>query len=180
MGFVTLPHNLPSIPRGFFYDCTSLIHLQIPPSVEEIGECAFMESAIQAMNSSMGDDFLPGTIILPPNLQSIPRMCFYDCKSLTHIRIPPSVQQIEAGAFSGSGVRSIEITETVRGIGFEAFRNCASLQTVIIHSTQLTLANNILAHCPTLSTIMIAPWLWPTLFVSMNEHPEFIFQFFGN
>ena len=68
---------------------------------------------IQAMNVSVGDDFMPGVITLPPNLHSIPDCCFYDCKSLTHIRIPPSVQEIGAGALNGSDLRSILIPETV-------------------------------------------------------------------
>ena len=177
--FVTLPHNLRSIPARFFFGCTSLTHLQIPPSVEEIGELAFMVSGIQAMNSSMGDDFMPGTIILPPNLQSIPRLCFMYCRSLTHIRIPPSVQQIGEEALKRSDLRSIVIPETVREIGREACSDCALLERVIFHSTSnLRFANNIFANCPMLSTIMMAPWLWPKLFVSMNGHPEFIFRFF--
>ena len=177
--FVTLPHNLRSIPRGFFYSCTSMTHLQIPKSVEEIGECAFYGSAIQAMNSSAGDDFLPGTIILPPNVRSIPRMCFMNCMSLTHIRIPPSVQQIGERALSGSDLRSIEIPETVHRLGREACSDCASLERVTFHSsTNLIMDNDIFANCPLLSVIKIAPWLWPKLFASMNGQPDFIFRFY--
>merc|ERR1712238_495803 len=70
--FVTLSHNLRSIPVGFFQGCTLLTHLQIPPSVEGIGEGAFSWSGIQAIKILEQDEFIPGTIMLPPNLQSIP------------------------------------------------------------------------------------------------------------
>ena len=131
------------------------------------------------MNSSMGDDFLPGTIILPPNLQSVPRMCFYDCKSLTHIRIPLSVQQIGVSALSGSDLQSIVISHNVHQIDEEACSDCTSLERVTFHSSSnLTMANNILGNCPLLSVIKIYPWLWPKLFASMNGHPDFIIQFF--
>jgi len=134
---------------------------------------------IQAMNSSAGDDFLPGTIILPPNVRSIPRMCFMNCMSLTHIRIPPSVQWIEEEAMKRSDLRSIEIPDTVREMGREACSDCALLERVTFHSSSnLTMANNIFANCPLLSVINIYPWLWPKLFASMNKHPEFIFRFF--
>ena len=177
--FVSLPPNLQSIPAWFFWCCTSLTHLQIPPSVEEIGERAFDNSGIQAMNFSVGDDFMPGTIILPPNLQSIPPMCFLNCRSLAHIRIPPSVQQIGKWAMKGSDLRSIEIPETVIEIGREACSNCALLERVTFHSsTHLMMANNIFADCPLLSVITMYPWLWPTLFASMQGHPDFILQFF--
>ena len=176
---VTLPHNLLSIPAVFFYNCTSLTHLQIPVSVTEIGESSFRESAIQAMNFSEGDDFLPGTIILPPNLQSIPESCFYDCKSLTHIRIPPSVQQIGERALNGSDLRSITIPETVNQIDEAACSFCWFLERVKFHSsTNLMMANNIFNYCPVLSVIYIYPLLWPKLFASMQGHPDFLFKFF--
>jgi len=177
--FVTLPHNLLLIPWGCFRDCTSLTHLQIPVSVTEIEARAFWGSGIQAMNISVGDDFVPGTIILPPNLHSIPLNCFRDCTSLTHIRIPPSVEEIGAVSFSGSDLRSITIPETVHRIRWEAFRDCSSLEKVTFHSsTNLNMDNKIFRNCPALSVIKISPWLWPKLFVSMNGHPEFIFKFF--
>jgi len=149
-------------------------------SVEQIGTSAFKGSAIQAMNISVGDDFMPGTIILPPNLYTISECCFEDCISLTHVRIPDSVEQIEESALDGSGLRSITIPKNIREIGSKAWQNCSSLERVTFHSSSnLTMANNILGNCPVLSVIKIAPWLWPTLFVSMNEHhPEFIFKFF--
>merc|ERR1712238_548024 len=138
-----------------------------------------MVSGIQAMNSSAGDDFMPGTIILPPNLQSIPRWCFGNCMSLTHIRIPPSVQQIGERALSGSDLRSIEIPETVHRIGREACSDCAALERVTFHSsTNLIMDNDIFTNCPLLSVIQIAPWLWPKLFASMNGQPDFIFRFY--
>jgi hypothetical protein len=97
---------------------------------------------------------------------------------LTDIQIPSSVERIGKNAFLGSGLLSIKISENVHQIGSEAFRNCSSLKKVTIHSTNLDLANGIFVDCPPLSMIMIAPWLWPKLFVSMDEHPEFIFKFF--
>ena len=177
--FVTLPHNLQSIPAEFFFVCTSLTHLQIPVSVTEVGIDALSGSGIQVMNISVGDDFIPGTMILPPNLQSIPESCFMNCKSLTHIRIPPSVQWIEEDALNGLALQSIEIPETVHRIGRKACLDCSSLKEVTFHSsTNLIMDNDICAYCPFLSVIKIAPWLWPKLFASMNRHPEFIFQFF--
>ena len=177
--FVTLPHNLQSIPDWFFLGCTSLTHLQLPVSVEQFGTCVFRESGIQAMNISMGDDFVPGTIILPPKLQSIPYYCFDKCKSLTNIRIPDSVQQIDERALSGSDLRSITIPNNVNQIGPYAFWNCLFLEKVTFHSSNnLMIEWNIFENCPLLSVIMMHPWMWPKLFVSMEDHPDFILKFF--
>mmetsp|Transcript_38285 Transcript_38285/g.41513 ORF Transcript_38285/g.41513 Transcript_38285/m.41513 type:complete len:366 (-) Transcript_38285:18-1115(-) len=176
--FVTLPPNLRSIPRGCFQGCTSLTHLQLSVSITEIETRAFASSGIQAMNISVGDDFMPGTIILPPKLRSIPFECFRDCTSLTHLQIPESVEEIEARASYGSGVRSVTIPENVHRIDRDAFRNCAFLEKVTIHSTNLNMETNIFTDCPTLSVIQMYPWLWPTLFASMKGQKDFLFKFF--
>ena len=68
--------------------------------------------------------------------------------------------------------------ENVHQIDREAFKNCAFLERITFHSPDLNLAHNIFVNCPLLAVIMIAPWLWSTLFVSMNEHPDLIFTFF--
>ena len=177
--FVTLPQNLQSIPAGFFYRCTSLTRLQLPESVEQIEEGAFEDSSIQAIAILENDENIPDTVILPPKLQIISRNCFKNCKSLTHIRIPPSVRRIRKYAFKGSGLLSIEIPKNVHLIGVGACRNCSSLERVTFHSSNnLTLGSNIFANCPSLSIILMYPWLWPKLFASMNRHPDFILKFF--
>merc|ERR1712238_75399 len=117
-------------------------------------------------------------VTLPQNVRSIPVRFLRGCISSTEIHIPESVELIGEGALEGSGIQSIEIPKNVHQIGVAACRNCSFLERVTIHSTTLTLANNIFSKCPALSVIMIAPWLWPKLFASMNVRPEFIFKFF--
>ena len=106
--------------------------------------------------------------------------CFSNCQAVTNIQIPLSVEDIEAGAFSDSGLRSIEISENVNQIGMGACRNCLFLERVTFHSstTNLMMANDIFDNCPLLSVINIYPWLWPKFFASMQGHPAFLFRFF--
>ena len=177
--FVTLPQNLQSIPEGCFHLCTSLTNLRIPTTVEEIGEGAFSRSGIQSIKILEQDEFIPGMITLPPNLRSISKNCFRNCQAFTTIQLPFSVKEIAKHAFRGSGLRSIHFSENVNRIGPEACQDCLFLKKVTFHSsTNLTMANNIFANCPSLSIILIYPWLWPKLFASMNGHPEFLFQFY--
>mmetsp|Transcript_45810 Transcript_45810/g.46467 ORF Transcript_45810/g.46467 Transcript_45810/m.46467 type:complete len:154 (+) Transcript_45810:455-916(+) len=117
-------------------------------------------------------------VTLPQNLRSIRARFFKDCTSLTNIRIPPSVEVVEESAFCRSGIQSLVILENVHQIDREVFRDCAFLKKVIIHSTDLNLATDIFRNCPSLTVLMIAPWLWSKFFVSMNGHPEFVFNFF--
>jgi len=176
---VTLPPNLRLIPWGCFNDCILLTHLHIPESVEEIGAYVFYGSGIQATKILEEDEFIPGTILLPPKLRSIAESCFEDCKSFTNIRIPPSVEEIGVAAFSGSGLRSLTISENVNQIGVGACRDCSFLERVTFHSSNnLILSNDIFTNCPLLSVIQLYPWLWPTLFASMKGQQDFLFKFF--
>jgi len=74
--------------------------------------------------------------IVPQNLQLIPDNFFLCCTSLVDIRISASVQQIGMGAFSGSGIRSIGISEmlppNLRSIKNYCFADCKSLTNIII------------------------------------------------
>ena len=171
--FVTLPQNLQSISTGLFSYCTSLARLQISASVEMIEAGAFSCSGISSMKVSEEDEFIPGTIMLPPNVRSISENCFSNCQAFTNIRIPLSVEDIEADAFSDSGLCSIEISENVHQIGVGACRNCLFLERVTFHSsTNLTMTNNIFANCPLLSVINMYPWLWPKLFALMDDDDD--------
>jgi len=183
---VTLPRNLQSIPIGFFENCTSLTNIRIPVSVTQFGEAAFCGSGLSCMQIVDNDgivahhhpDVMPGTIMLPPNLRTIPNECFENCKSIAHVQIPESVEEIEEDSFCGSSLQSIVISENVHHIRWMAFQDCSFLERVTIHSSNnLTMADNIFANCPALSVIKMYPWMWPKLFASMNEYPDFILKF---
>mmetsp|Transcript_3229 Transcript_3229/g.3570 ORF Transcript_3229/g.3570 Transcript_3229/m.3570 type:complete len:328 (+) Transcript_3229:112-1095(+) len=188
---IELPAGLLRVEDDAFFNCTSLRgEIVIPASVQYMGDAVFngcksLRSAVFAPTSNveLGRFMFNGCsdlrfVTLPHNLRSIPAGFFYGCTSLAHLQIPVSVTVIGMNALCGSGLRSVTISENVHQIDREAFGNCFFLERVIIYSTNLNLRTNIFVDCPLLSTIMIAPWLWPKLFVSMTEHPNFIFKFF--
>ena len=117
-------------------------------------------------------------VTLLNTLRSIPGWFFEDCTALTHFQIPESVQWVGEDVSPGSGLCSVTIPDNICNIIWGAFRDCVCHERVIIHPTDLYCYNNIFYNCPVLSVIMIAPWLWPQSFVSMNGHPKFIFKFF--
>mmetsp|Transcript_23599 Transcript_23599/g.26291 ORF Transcript_23599/g.26291 Transcript_23599/m.26291 type:complete len:247 (+) Transcript_23599:229-969(+) len=189
---VELPEGLLRLDDWAFGYCTSLNgEIVIPASVQYIGDNAFgwcksLQRVIFAPRTTsieLGHNIFSCCtnlqfVTLPQNLLSIPEGCFEDCTSLTHLQIPVSVTEIGHHALCGSGLRSVTISKNVHQIDQGAFENCAFLERVTIYSTNLNLSNDIFVNCPLLSTIMIAPWLWPKLFASMNRHPEFMFKFF--
>ena len=120
-----------SIWSGVFESCTSLTSIEIPASVETIGGSAFEDCT--SLQSVM---FEKGT-----QLKTIEggyqgrRSAFYNCTSLTKIEIPASVETI----------------------GWIAFRNCTSLQTVTFEkgSKLKTIGSDVFSDCTSLTSIEI-------------------------
>ena len=145
---------------GAFYGCTSLTSIEIPASVQTIGEAAFQECTKLATVK-----FEAGSLLetLEGYSGSLYYGAFYGCTSLTSIEIPASVQTIGAatfqgcsrladvkfeegsklsaiegyccgygcyGAFLGCPLITIDIPTSVQTIGAAAFQECTKLATV--------------------------------------------------
>ena len=129
-GAVTIPesiiynntnYNVTSIEEGAFYDCYSLISIEIPGSITSIGKSAFYYC--EGLTS----------IEIPDNVTNIGDETFAFCKSLTSVTIPNSVTAIGQSTFYGcSSLTSITIPNSVTTIGSNAFSYCSALTSVTI------------------------------------------------
>lgn len=68
---------------------------------------------------------------------------FKDCKNLKTIQLSQSIAEIQTTAFSGSGLRKIDIPNNVSVLGGDAFAYCGSLDTVIIGSRVASLGQGV-------------------------------------
>ncbi len=57
---------------------------------------------------------------------------FYECSKLQGMALPTTVTAIRSNAFARSGLRSIDIPNSVRQLGGDCFAYCSSLQTVVV------------------------------------------------
>ena len=55
---------------------------------------------------------------------------FRECKNLKTIELPATIYSIQSNAFSGSGLRKIDIPNSVSSLGGDAFAYCSSLDSV--------------------------------------------------
>ncbi len=153
---VVIPEGITVIGARAFAFYPELLGISIPASVKKIEEYAFVNSAFYSCTSlrsikvssensvfyseddcciRRGDCVLVlGCMnsIIPDGITEIGDDAFYDCYGLTDVYLPESIKRIGNGAFSGSGITSIEIPKHVEHIGSFAFNHCNELMDIII------------------------------------------------
>ena len=94
---VSLPEGLAKIAECAFKDCAALEEINFPGSLKTIGRGAFRDCGL-----------LP-SLTLPEGLEEIGWYAFAGCRSMEALTIPASVQRIEEGIVSYSGVKQLTL-----------------------------------------------------------------------
>ena len=121
---------------GAFSDCTALTSIEIPASVETIGNTAFSDcSSLATVTFEKGS-----------RLKTIGNNAYYRCTSLTSIEIPASVETIEKKAFMHcSSLATVTFEKgsqlkTIAGDSYDgAFSDCSSLTSIEIPASVETI-----------------------------------------
>lgn len=138
---VHLPRNLTQIHDKTFCDCRSLENVQIPDSVYYIGRSAFDSvKSINNLPQSLGKHRWRrscGTWWEQPS--GIGECAFAYVGQIKDCRIPDGVWEIPENAFRWCGFTSVEIPDSVRKIGREAFSGCTKLISLTVpdHVTEI-------------------------------------------
>jgi hypothetical protein len=83
----------------------------------------------------------------------IGRCAFSDCTGLSKIKLPESINQIDALAFDGCiSLKISSIPEGVTSISFGSFRNCSSLEKVALPDTITSMEGEAFSGCRNLVT----------------------------
>lgn len=100
---------------------TQLASIQLPNTIEEIGDCAFN-----------GCENLK-TVKLPKNLKSIKDYSFQNCKNLESIDIPNSVESLGNEAFSlCSSLKHAMLPNGIQTLPSGLFHKCTSLVSITV------------------------------------------------
>lgn len=145
-GFI-IPFSVTSV-LGAFRGCTNLTSVVIPASVTNLGWKAFGDCV----------DLTSVTFETPSSLSSIEEQTFYNCTSLTSIKIPDNFTFIGNYAFENcTSLTSVEIPTSVTEIGTKAFYNCSKLNLTNLPASLTSISDYAFYGCESLSSVNISP-----------------------
>ena len=142
---------------GAFSNCTALITIEIPASVETIEATAFKGcSKLATVTFEEGSQLKT----IAGGYYSDSKFNYYygvfsDCP-ITSIEIPASVETIEAKAFKGcSSLATVTFEQgsQLKTISNGAFSNCTALTTIEIPASVETIGTSAFANCSSLATV---------------------------
>lgn len=173
---IALSSSLNTIGEYAFRYCKKLKSVTIPSSTTSIGVYAFSNcSALTNMNVEEGNVvydsrsecngiiatsinsllFACKTTTIPEGVEIISSTAFNGLKELTSISLPTSVKALSDFAFAGTGIKSLNIPETVTFIGNDVFENCSSLESLTLPHNITAIPNEMCWNCSKLKTIEI-------------------------
>lgn len=125
---VVIPEGITEIGGSAFEDVESLKSVQLPSTLEKIGEKTFVGSGIEKIVIPESIKEIPDyafngcgnlvSVVLPDTLEIIGYSAFAGCNSLTDINIPAGIKEIRSGAFVDSPLTNMTIPDSVQSIKF--------------------------------------------------------------
>ena len=80
---VTIPSGITKIDKCAFMYCTNLTHVDLPPTLLNIGEAAFCETSLT-------------DVVIPDSVTTIGKLAFGQCTALTNINIPEGIKTLDS------------------------------------------------------------------------------------
>ena len=142
--YVTIGSSVKTIGAGSFMACLSITSLSIPKAVTVIGPGAF--AYCEALTSCIYQ--------VDAKLTTVDVMAFFNCSSLTRVKLPYSTRVIGTYAYMNcSALNELYIQTGVTTIGMCAFASCTALKSVSIPSTVTQIEGGPFAYCTALTKI---------------------------
>lgn len=148
---ITLPDGLETIGGSAFFFASGIKTLHIPDSVKTIGAMAFNYVSNAALNipasiEFIGDSAFSGSGVVggdfPEGLTYIGEKAFLNCKGLTAITLPSTVETYGANIFYGcSNVTYVELPQNMEKIPNGLLWSCTGLKRIYIPSSVREIGN---------------------------------------
>ena len=139
---IVIPDTIGELPvteikRVAFYE-SSITDIKIGKNIKEIGPDAFSYSkSLKAVHWNT-------------QAKNIPRCCFFNCTSLSKFDFS-SVESIDESAFSGSGLKEVDLPHNIQKVRKDAFCDCQSLKAVRWNAQTKSIPMDCFHRCSSLS-----------------------------
>lgn len=121
---VILPDSIKAILRGAFSGCKRLQHIDLPDSVEYLGDYCFASSGLTALR-------------FPDRLKTIPEGCCSGCANLSDVTFGQQVQTIQGSAFHAcKKLQTVSFPESLLRVDNDAFEKTAITRFIFPASVQ--------------------------------------------
>jgi len=166
-GTIGFSAEVTSIGENAFYECTSLVDVEIPKSVTFIGKYAFRYcSALENVDipgsvSSIGPaafEYCTGlkSIDIPNSVTSIGEWQFNGCSSLESVTLPDNITMIDNHLFQNcTALTAVDIPNNVTSIEERAFNGCTALKDINIPGSVKTMGLDAFFGCTSLMAVHI-------------------------
>lgn len=133
--------QLRELPKKLCYGCESLTRIVFPESLDMIGEAAFRYC----------EDI---TSVSLNNVKTVGKLAFKNCDSLENLTLS-GISVIEKEAFANTALSTVTIPNGCTELGDNVFKNCKSLDELVIANSVNKIGKNIFAGCRTLARLEI-------------------------
>lgn len=154
---VELPDTITEISTNVFKGCSSLTEINLPDSITMIGMGTFEGCKKLA------------SITLPSGITNIPESLFNGCESLTEITIPNGVKTIGTKSFTKSGVKKIELPDSVKEINEKAFVEATGLEEFVLGDGVEDIGSYVFDNCTSLKKVTLGSGLKTIKEYAFNE-----------
>ena len=143
-----------------FDDCKSVTWKIIDESESPLKFEVLSENVAEVTKSCVeGSVAIPSKVVIDGKTYSVVRIhdyAFEDCKGLTNITIPSSVESIGIEAFKNSGLTTIELPSSITSIDYGLFSGCSDLVSVKIPSSVESIGENAFVSCTSLTNLELS------------------------
>ena len=161
---VILPETVTRIDHDAFGGTSALKSVNIPGSLQSIGDAAFSNCYLTELPVIPDGVELPrglyygcmeSRVSVPDSYTVLPEMCFWASRT-QEFALPATLKEIGKNAFQFCRAMSrIDLPEGLRVIGETAFEECEQLTDLVLPETLESLGNGAFTDCTALQTVVI-------------------------